>query len=393
MFLKHFDLREWPFRLSPDPAYLFLSKDHARAKAYMESAVWLNEGFVMITGEIGAGKSTLIQTIISELPKDITCVLVSQTQIKATELLQLVLVELGFSPFRMGKGELLATFNGYLAEQLTKGRRVLLIVDEAQNLAHSVLEEIRLLTTVETTRQKVLRVIFVGQRELNDTMGSIELIQLAQRMRYRFHLGPLGAPDVGDYIQHRLDVAGAGGRKLFHDDTIALIHRSTRGIPRMINSLCDVAMSAAMSAGRYKVEVEDVRTAIRELDWSGAEPGRETVATAEESGGVSAEDSEVRPVYARLLIARDGSPTREVALTAGSLGIGRTADNDLQLDHRGISRHHARITTTSQTSILEDRNSTNGVYVRRKRVRLQALNDGDIIHFGDFEVMYIDERH
>ncbi|MBS1200739.1 MAG: hypothetical protein H6R27_1417, partial [Proteobacteria bacterium] len=152
MYLEHFELKELPFRLSPDPAFLYLSKHHARAKAYMESTIWFTDGFVVITGEVGSGKTTLIETFLSELEKDVVVAQVNQTQVSPIEFLQSVLVQFGFSPFRMKKAELLATLNQFLIEQYAAGRKVLLIVDEAQNLSHRVLEEIRLLSGVETTK-------------------------------------------------------------------------------------------------------------------------------------------------------------------------------------------------------------------------------------------------
>src|SRR5512134_4085282 len=159
MYLEHFQLTELPFRLSPDPAFLYLSKHHARAKAYMESTIWFTDGFVVITGEIGSGKTTLIETFLKEIDQDVVVAQINQTQITPIEFLQTLLAQFGFSPFRMRKAELLATLNNFLIEQYASGRKVLLIVDEAQNLTNKVLEEVRLLSGVETTKEKVLRII------------------------------------------------------------------------------------------------------------------------------------------------------------------------------------------------------------------------------------------
>ncbi len=188
MYLELFKLHELPFRLTPDPQFLYLSKHHARAKAYMESTIWFTDGFVVITGEIGSGKTTLIETFLKELEKDVVVAQINQTQVTAIEFLQTVLVQFGFSPFKMKKAELLSTLNEFLVEQYSNGRRVLLIVDEAQNLSNKVLEEIRMLSGVETTKEKVLRIILAGQPELNDKLNSAGLVQLAQRIRLRFHL-------------------------------------------------------------------------------------------------------------------------------------------------------------------------------------------------------------
>ncbi|HEY2416836.1 MAG TPA: ATP-binding protein, partial [Steroidobacteraceae bacterium] len=157
MYLELFKLRELPFRLSPDPEFLYLSQAHARAKAYMESTVWFTDGFVVITGEIGCGKTTLIETFLRELEKDVLVAQINQTQVSSIEFLQSVLVAFGFKPFRMKKAELLATLNDFLIEQYNAGRKIMLVVDEAQNLSERVLEEIRLLSGVEATKEKVLR--------------------------------------------------------------------------------------------------------------------------------------------------------------------------------------------------------------------------------------------
>jgi general secretion pathway protein A len=267
MYLELFKLKELPFRLSPDPQFLFLSKDHARAKAYMESTIWFTDGFVVVTGEIGAGKTTLIETFLRELEKDVIVAQISQTQVSVLEFLQAVLVQFGFSPFHMKKAELLATLNTFLIEQYSAGRKVLLIVDEAQNLNLRVLEEIRLLSGVETTKEKVLRIILAGQPELNEKMDAPELVQLAQRVRLRFHLGALSAEDTQGYVLHRLEVAGSQGRSIFQPACFDIIYRYTRGVPRLVNTLCDTAMLAAFNSERDQVLPEDLTAAIEELQW------------------------------------------------------------------------------------------------------------------------------
>ena len=154
MYTENFKLKELPFRLSPDPQFLFLSRAHARAKAYMESTIWFTDGFVIITGEVGSGTTTLIETFLRQLDSDVVVAQINQTQVSAVEFLQSVLVQFGFSPFKMKKAELIATINSFLIEQYAAGRKVLLIIDEAQNLSLKVLEEIRLLSGIETTKEK-----------------------------------------------------------------------------------------------------------------------------------------------------------------------------------------------------------------------------------------------
>ena len=391
MYIEPFQLKDLPFRLSPDPQFLYLSKQHARAKAYMESTIWFADGFVVITGEIGAGKTTLIESFLREIPADVVVAQINQTQVSAVDFLQSVLSQFGFSPFKMKKGELLATLNNFLIEQYAAGRRVLLIVDEAQNLSLRVLEEIRLLSGVETTREKVLRIILAGQPELNAKLDAPELVQLNQRVRLRFHLTTLSQTETGEYIRHRLQVAGAGDRQLFEEDTFAEIFRYSGGVPRLINTLCDTAMMAAYTADRDRVTATDIASAVSELQWTefSARPHRQNT-----SGSVprtARTDATLAPL-ARLVVVEGGRTVAEVPLLPGRLIIGRTPDNDLQLDSRFISRHHCQLTTTSDSTVIEDLNSTNGLYVRASRVHRRYLRDGDVVLIGKHELIYADER-
>ena len=392
MYLDLFKLQELPFRLTPDPAFLYLSKHHARAKAYMESTIWFTDGFVVITGEIGSGKTTLIETFLKELEKDVVVAQISQTQVSAVEFLQSLLAQFGFQPFKMKKAELLATLNEFLIEQYANGRRVLLIVDEAQNLSNKVLEEIRLLSGIETTKEKVLRIILAGQPELNDKLNSSNLVQLAQRIRLRFHLTALSKSDTASYIQHRLEVAGSQGREIFHPDTFPLIYRYTGGTPRLVNTLADTSMMAAFAQEHDHVSVDDVKAAIEEMQWVEFAERSVKLQTLHQPLPADAQPGDRRVTLGRILVGFNGQTVAERELTPGRFIIGRTPDNDLQIDSKYISRHHAQIITSAQTSVVEDLNSTNGIYVRAKRVRRRILNDGDVVHIGQHEIMYFDER-
>ncbi len=394
MYLDPFKLKELPFRLSPDPQFLYLSKQHARAKAYMESTIWFTDGFVVITGEIGAGKTTLIESFLKEIQSDVVVAQINQTQVSAVDFLQAILVQFGFSPFKMKKGEIIATLNNFLIEQYAAGRKVLLIVDEAQNLAPRVLEEIRLLSGVETTKEKVLRIILAGQPELNAKLDAPELVQLTQRVRLRFHLTALSQAETRGYIQHRLEVAGAGDREIFAEETFAEIFRFTGGVPRLINTLCDTAMMAAYTADRGLVTREDIESAVGELQWVefAARTQQQIRATEELALPRLRGTDPTLPPLGRLLVATDGRTVREITLTQGRIIVGRTSDNDLQIDSRFVSRHHCQITTSANSCVIEDLNSTNGIYVKSRRVRRHYLNDGDVVLIGKHELIYVDER-
>jgi general secretion pathway protein A len=384
MYLDHFQLSELPFRLSPDPAFMYLSQIHSRAKAYMESTIWFTDGFVVITGEIGSGKTTLIETFLKEIEQDVVVAQINQTQVSPIEFLQTALAQFGFSPFKMRKAELLATLNQFLIEQYANGRKVLLIVDEAQNLSNKVLEEVRLLSGVETTKEKVLRIILAGQPELNEKLDSPELVQLKQRVRLRFHLTALSEPDTIAYVRHRLRVAGAGDRELFEPETFPVIFRYTGGIPRLVNTLCDTALLAAFAQDRSTVSTEDMQAAVNELQWV-----EYAARTHSHLQGLSDDTApQEQPPVGRLVLSMKGAQVSESYLVPGRVVIGRTSDNDLQIESKYVSRHHAQVLTTVDGSSIEDLNSTNGMFVRGKRVRRHRLEDGDVVKIGMHDLAY-----
>ena len=267
MYLDFFNLKEAPFQLTPDSGFLFMSEAHARAMAYMEYTVWNRDGFVVITGEVGAGKTTLIQKLLSEFDNNALVAKIFQTQLDEVEFLQAVLVEFGLNPFNAKKVELMDMLSTFLVESFLESKQLVLIVDEAQNLSPKVLEEIRMLSGLETQKEKILHVILVGQPELNDVLDAPEMEQLLQRVRLRCHISALSETEAKDYIAHRLNVAGAEGRTLFERDTVPLIYRYTGGIPRLINTLCDMALTCAFTDNLPKVSVAVLNTAIEELQW------------------------------------------------------------------------------------------------------------------------------
>jgi len=388
-YLEHFKLSEAPFRLTPDPEFVYWSKQHARAKSYMESTIWLADGFVVITGEIGSGKTTMLQSFLSELDDSVVYALISQTQLSPNQFLQALLVEFGFKPFKKQKAELLDMLNSYLIEQYADGKKVMVIVDEAQNLGQKVLEEIRLISGIETHKEKVLRIILAGQPELRDKIESPGLKQLAQRVRLRFHLGPLSKREMSEYIDHRLEVAGAPKQKIFGEEACNLVYRYTGGVPRLINTLCDTAMLCAFADDEAVVTPEIVQDAVDELGWQqAARPASES-----HSAPMMHPRSTGNLLLGKIRILNNGAVLDDCSIPAGRIIIGRTPDNDIRLDSKFVSRHHAQIVSTVKSSILEDLNSTNGIYIGSKRIKKRVLKDGDVIAIGQHEIVYTDMRN
>jgi general secretion pathway protein A len=405
MYLSTFKLKEAPFEARPDPRYLYLSKAHARAKAYLESAISSADDFVVITGERGSGKTMLVNDFRVELDKGIVVAHLTQAPISTNEFLQALLEQFGFIPFRGNRAALLTTVNAFLAEQRKAGRRVLLLIDEAQNLAPPVLESLRALMGTEPDRESPLRVILVGQPTLNPLLDS-EMTQLAERARLRFNLPALSPDQTHGYIVHRLAIAGSQGREIFQPACFALIECYTGGAPRLINTLCDAALRLAAEAGRDHVQPEDVEAAAlqRQLPPLTERPVTQDPPPAPEA--VPAPVAEAPPApspaplpkdmagprIARLRVMSGGKLLIEHGLRTGRMMIGRAADSDLQIDDRTISRHHCQIISNEFLSVIQDLNSTNGMYVRDRRVRRHNLCDGDVVVLGSFQVTYLDER-
>ena len=387
-YLEHFHLDEQPFRLTPDPEFLYWSKQHARAKAYMESTIWLADGFVVITGEIGSGKTTLLQSFLSELDDDVVYAVVSQTQLTPTEFLQAVLTEFGFKPFKKRKVELLDMLNMFLIEQYASGKKVVLIVDEAQNLSKKVLEEIRMISGIETHKEKVLRIILAGQPELKRTLDSPSLKQLMQRVRLRFHLGPLDRRELREYVECRLKVAGRHDRGLFSDDTFDILYRYSGGVPRLINTLCDTALLCAFADEKTVIDKNIIMAAVEELNWKEHESVSgiyKQISQIPRERGKAADVTQIE--------VRSGGETLSVQrFPEGRVIIGRSRDNEVYVQSKFVSRHHAQLISDADGCIVEDLNSTNGVFLGERQIKKYRLRDGDVISLGTHELVYNDLR-
>jgi len=266
MYIEYFGLNDYPFRITPDTDYLYMSPAHARAKAYMEYAIFNREGFVVITGEIGSGKTTLLKKLLTELDENIMVAKIFQTQLDEVELLQAILVEFGLNPFSAKKVELLNMLNQFLVNSYLDGKQVLLLIDDAQNLSKRVLEEITMLSSVETQKEKILHVILVGQPELNHKLESPDMEQLLQRVSLRYHVRALTLEETKEYVAHRLNVAGIKS-KLFSDSIFPGIYEYTGGIPRLINTLCDTALTCAFADSHHKIDQVEFDSSIKELQW------------------------------------------------------------------------------------------------------------------------------
>lgn len=384
-YLEHFKLKQQPFRLTPDPDFVYWSKQHSRAKAYMESTIWLADGFVIITGDIGSGKTTLLQSFLEELDDSVVCAVVSQTQLTATEFLQALLTEFGFKPFDKQKVELLDMLNMFLIEQYANDKKVVLIVDEAQNLSLKVLEEIRMLSNIETHKEKVLRIILAGQPELREKLDSPKLKQLAQRVRLRFHLGALDRQDMRSYIKHRLKVAGAASEELIASDAMEAIFRYTGGVPRLINTLCDTALLCAFADGKPCATIDDVMAAVTELNWNEHESN---TGVFEQLRQIANRRPGTESHVMQIEVRAHGETESIHTFPEGRVIVGRSPDNEIYIKSKFVSRHHMQFICDAEGCVVEDLNSTNGVFIGEVQVKKRELASGDVITLGVHELVY-----
>ena len=261
MYEAFYGLTRRPFSILPDPEYLYLGQRHSLAYAMLEYGVAQHAGFTVITGEIGCGKTTLIRHLLNHLDDEVVVGLISNTLIGKGDLLRWIL--LAFDRPYQGKShiELYDDLTRYLIEQYGQGRRTVLIVDEAQNLGIETLEELRMLSNINADEDQLLQLVLVGQPQLKQLLRRPELAQLAQRVASDFHIPPLNLGEVGDYILHRLTVAGRAD-SMFDEEAVRLIGRASRGIPRAINVLCDTALVYGFAEGAERISAETIRLVL-----------------------------------------------------------------------------------------------------------------------------------
>ena len=281
MYEAHYGLTSKPFQLNPDPNFYFASKQHRRAKAYLEYGVSRNEGFIVITGEIGAGKTMVLRSLIEGLSGSnvITGHLVT-TQLGAEDTLRMVGAAFGFRVKDVPKSELLITLEAFLISQTSKGKRCLLVVDEAQNLTPRAVEELRMLSNFQFGNQALLQSFLVGQPEFREILQRPEMEQFRQRVAATCHIGPLDQAETQAYIEHRLKCAGSTGKPSFEAGAVDGIYRASQGIPRRINAVCDRLLLAGFLAGRTHLSAADVAEVVQEFEQEAHVPPRAPAAAA-----------------------------------------------------------------------------------------------------------------
>jgi putative secretion ATPase (PEP-CTERM system associated) len=324
MYERFYQLRERPFALSPDPEYLYPSRVHREALDYLRYGLESQAGFVVITGEIGSGKTTLLQTLLRGLDSQTTVGRIVNTLLEPRELIETIMIDFGLDPAGRSKPMLLRDLAQYLVDQRLAGRLVLLVIDEAQNLSLAALEELRMLSNLETEKSKLLQILLVGPGSLRDQLDAPELEQLRKRITVSYHLQPLDAGETAGYINHRLRRAAMGTPLQFPAEATEAIHARSGGLPRIINVICDAALIFGYAEECRSLDGPLVTEAVRELETTGILPPPRDM--SEFDDGAHAD---------RAAATRVASPSRPVRETAE-----RGADGDVGMREAELRRLH-----------------------------------------------------
>ena len=265
MYLRFFNLREAPFNLTPDPRFLFLSAQHEEALTHLLYGIYERKGFIEITGEVGTGKTVLCRALLERLDKTVSTALIFNSYLNKMELLQAITDDFGLAPRETTSKGYIDVLNEYLLSEFTAGHNAVVVIDEAQNLEPTVLEQLRMLSNLETERGKLLQIILVGQPELHAKLATLQMRQLEQRIAVRFHIHELTRTETEQYITHRMSVAGAAHTVTWSRHALRLIHSYTKGIPRRINLLGDRMLMTAFVRETHRISAAIVRRSVQEL--------------------------------------------------------------------------------------------------------------------------------
>jgi general secretion pathway protein A len=338
MYEAYYGLKVKPFQLNPDPSFYFDSKQHRRAKAYLEYGLHQNEGFIVVTGEIGAGKTTIVRGLLDTLDKDkVVAAQIVSTQLDADDILRMVAAAFGVRFKDMAKADIILTLEAFLVDVTRRGKRCLLIIDEAQNLTPRAVEELRMLSNFQFESHALLQSFLVGQPEFRAIMLSSQMEQLRQRVIAACHIGPINADETREYINHRLVCAGSKGEPQFDDAAYEAIYRASGGIPRRINALCDRLLLLGFLSDRKSFGQSEVDEVVSEMSSSATgigAPAQSSALLAPQALGDDFRDETLGP------LSFDAETAADAGKTIFNLSNRRIADRLLRLERSLVRLEH-----------------------------------------------------
>ena len=391
MYEDFFHLQCRPFDLAPDPHFLYLTEQHARAVANVRFALMNHDSFVVITGEIGTGKTTVLNAALEQLGSRYVVARISHTTLSDIELLQALLSVFGIPDYGTKKVKLLDKLRAHFLEQHQAGRHVVIIVDEAQHLSAQAIEELRLLSGIDSQDRRIVSIALTGQPALDDVIDRENLAPLRQRTRLRQRLRPMSETDTAAYIRHRIQVAGGDADAIFEPDTLPEIHRLTLGTPRLINTLCDSALMVCRVDARPRVDVDTLINVVKDLGWRWSEASEHRSGDSDPSVSApsrplkvikSGDAAEAKRDRVWIRAYSGGKLIAKLEIDRFPFTIGREPGNCLVIAEKEISRRHALINRVGNTYVLEDLHSVNGIVVNSHRCDTAVLNSGDVITLG-----------
>ncbi len=388
MYREFFQLDDHPFRLTADARYFFMGDGHARASAYLHYLLQTADGIGVITGAPGVGKTMVLEHVLAEQPEAFQVARLQQTQLDDAEFLLAVCLQFGIEAAAGNKARLHAALRQFFESEHYAGRRTVLVVDEAQALCPAVLEEIRQLAGLECHGRKLLQIVLCGQPELVSALERPESSALAQRIRLHAHIPPLGDEEVPRYIDHRLRIAGCRACVEFAESLLPAIQACTGGVPRRLNTLCDMLLTAACVRNTRHVDEACLDAAVAKLGWAPLHG----LPAAPETALLPAPQAEPPTFQPRLIVYRHGRAVKGYLLDRPRLLIGRHPDLDIVLRSPQASRTHAQIVRIDGAWYLQDLDSKNGTLVNRRVVTWHRLAHGDHVRIANHVLVYHDRE-
>ncbi|VAW99420.1 hypothetical protein MNBD_GAMMA22-1530 [hydrothermal vent metagenome] len=383
-FLKYFGFSDHPFLNSSNPEYQYSSRTHRQAKSHLEYAMQIPDGVSIITGDFGTGKKMLVQDTLSNQNDNLCIVEIITPPKDALELLTVIASSIGKQFLTPEKEQLLDVINERVLEQQALSSKIIIVLYQVQDYSFEVLEQIRSLSDNKINNQRAINVLLSGNPELYKHLDEIGIPQLSRRVRYRIHINTLNESETYEYILHRLNVAGCNDPTLFSSSAIDYIYHTSSGHPKYINELCSFSLIRAFVENKHTIDLELVKKAYDELQQHPKD--HQIIEKLKNYQNSIRQQTKSRPKF---LLFLKGNLLGEYSLLNDVMTIGRSHDNDIYIDDPRISRYHATISIQNDVTIIQDLESTNGVFVNKVNTRLSTIEDEDVIQIGLHQIKVV----